>query len=314
MKSKKIFWGIILIFFGTLLLLENFNIIEFAWSQIWRFWPVLLILIGVNIITSKTDPKIGIPIVAVFTVLVLSLFVYKGIQPNSNHKNYELNFYDNETDEDNEITDSTETTSYSEDYDTRYKTAKLIINGAAGSFAINDSTNQLFDANVKGAFKKFMLKKTETDTSATIELNNNKNRSNTFKNNKLSDLEMALNLNPLWDIEANIGAGEMNLDLTNFKINNATLKGGAAAFNITLGNKFNNTTLNAETGVASVDIKVPEQSGCRINVNSGLSSKEFVGFNNLGKGVYETSNFNQSANKIYIHLKGGLSSFEVIRY
>lgn len=313
MKSKKIAWGISLLFLGTLLLLQNFEIIEFSWSQIWRFWPVLFILVGINIITAKLNPNIGVPIVSIFTVLVLGLFVYKGVQPSNEYNSDKLDLY-NDNSENNENIDSAEASSFSEDYDTRYKTARLIINGAAGSFKLNNTTNQLFKVDIDGTFKKYMLKKTEIDTSATIELNNNKNYSNTFKNNKLSDLDISLNDNPIWDIEANIGAGEINLDVTNFKIKNLVLKGGAAAFNITLGNKLNSTTLTAETGVASVEIKVPEISGCRINVNSGLSAKEFIGFNNLGKGVYETSNFEKSTNKIYINLKGGLSSFEVKRY
>jgi len=313
MKSKKIAWGISLLFLGTLLLLQNFEIIEFSWSQIWRFWPVLFILVGINIITAKLNPNIGVPIVSIFTVLVLGLFVYKGVQPSNEYNSDKLDLY-NDNSENNENIDSAEASSFNEEYDTRYKTAKLIINGAAGSFKLNNTTKQLFKVDIDGTFKKYMLKKTETDTSATIELNNNKNYSNTFKNNKISDLDISLNDNPIWDIEANIGAGEIDLDLTSFKIRNAILKGGAAAFNITLGNKLNSTTLTAETGVASVEIKIPELTGCRINVNSGLSAKEFIGFNNLGKGVYETSNFEKSTNKIYINLKGGLSSFEVTRY
>ncbi len=314
MKSKKIFWGIILLFFGTLLLLQNFNIIEFAWSQIWRFWPVILILIGINIISAKTNPKIGIPLVAVFTVIVLGLITYKGLQTSTEKQNYSFDFFDNNEEEREKEIDTTEPTNYTEDYDTRYKTGTLIINGAAGSFSITDSTNQLFDADVKGSFKKFILKKTETDTSVTVELNNNKNNNNTFKSNRLSDIEMALNVNPIWNVEANIGAGEMILDLSNFKISNATIKGGAAAFEITLGNKYNNTTLSAETGVSSVEIKIPETSGCQIKVTSGLSSKDFEGFTNLGKGIYQTPNFAKAGNKININLKGGLSSFEVVRY
>lgn len=314
MKSKKIFWGIILMFFGTLLLLENFNIIEFAWSQIWRFWPVVLILIGVNIISAKTNPKIGIPLVALFTIIVLGILTYKGLQTPTEKQNCNLDFFGNNADEDIDEPNTKKLTKYTEDYDTRYNTATLIINGAAGSFNINNSTNQLFEANVKGLFKKFMLKKTESDTGVTLELNNNKSGNNTFKSNRLSDIEMALNANPIWNIEANIGAGEMVLDLTNYKVSNAKLKGGATAFEITLGNKYKNTNLVAETGVSSVEIKVPESSGCQIFVKSGLSSKDFEGFTNFGKGLYQTPNFNKASNKINISLKGGLSRLEVIRY
>lgn len=314
MKSRKIFWGIILVFFGTVLLLENFNVIDFAWTQVWRFWPVVLILIGINSVTSKTNSRIGVPVMAFFTVMILGILAFKGMQPSSEKQHDSFDFFNDDDNEANFDRDSSATTNYTEDYDTRYKSAKLLINGAAGSFNISDSTIQLFDAKANGSLKKFMLKKTETDTSATLEINNSKAYNNSFKGNRISEVDMSLNVNPIWDIEANIGAGEMTLDLSNFKIRNATLKGGAASFNITLGSKFKNTTLNAETGVASVEIKVPQSVGCYINVKSGLSSKDFEGFTNLGKGVYETPNFEKSKSKIFINLKGGLSSFEVVRY
>jgi len=69
-----------------------------------------------------------------------------------------------------------------------------------------------------------------------------------------------------------------------------------------------------ETGVASVEIEVPEASGCRILVDSGLSSKDFDGFVKQSDGAYETSNFKTAVNKVNISLKGGLSSFEVRKY
>ncbi len=49
-KRREIF-GIVLVAFGALFLLDNFGIIVF--DQIWRFWPVLLILIGVSILNRK---------------------------------------------------------------------------------------------------------------------------------------------------------------------------------------------------------------------------------------------------------------------
>jgi hypothetical protein len=318
MKSRKIFWGIILVFFGTILLLENFNVINFEWSQIWRFWPVILILIGINSVTAKTNPKIGIPIVAFFTILILGLLAFKGLQHNNvKHQNF-FEFFNDDKDDNEDMdslqSDSSATNKYTEEYDTRYKFATLIIKGAAGTFDISNSTNQLFDAEVKDSFKKFMVKKTESDTSATIELNNSKTNNNTFKSNRLSDVNMSLNVNPIWDLEANIGAGQLNLDLSNFKVRNVTLKGGAAAFDITLGSKFNNATLNAETGVASVKVKIPKSVGCHLNVKSGLSTKNFEGFTNLANGDYETPGFAKSATKVYINFKGGVSSFEVKRY
>jgi hypothetical protein len=45
-KSNSLVWGIILIVFGVLFLLDQFNID--IWDSVWRFWPVILIIWGAN--------------------------------------------------------------------------------------------------------------------------------------------------------------------------------------------------------------------------------------------------------------------------
>jgi len=50
--KNNLLWGIILIFFGLLFLLDNFNIMDFG-DIVSTFWPVILILIGAKIILDK---------------------------------------------------------------------------------------------------------------------------------------------------------------------------------------------------------------------------------------------------------------------
>ena len=50
--KNNLVWGIILIFFGLMFLLDNFNIMDFG-DIVRTFWPVVLILIGVKIILDK---------------------------------------------------------------------------------------------------------------------------------------------------------------------------------------------------------------------------------------------------------------------
>lgn len=45
-KSNSLVWGIILIVFGVLFLLDQFNLD--IWNAVWRFWPVVLIVWGAN--------------------------------------------------------------------------------------------------------------------------------------------------------------------------------------------------------------------------------------------------------------------------
>jgi hypothetical protein len=45
-KGNSLVWGVILIVFGVLFLLDQFNID--IWDSVWRFWPVVLIIWGAN--------------------------------------------------------------------------------------------------------------------------------------------------------------------------------------------------------------------------------------------------------------------------
>lgn len=46
-SSHQLFWGLLLIILGTLLLLSNLGVIT---QDIWNYWPVIFILIGLKFI------------------------------------------------------------------------------------------------------------------------------------------------------------------------------------------------------------------------------------------------------------------------
>ncbi len=46
-------FGLTLLFVGALLLLNNFGVVgKDVWNYIWPFWPIILILIGIRIVTG----------------------------------------------------------------------------------------------------------------------------------------------------------------------------------------------------------------------------------------------------------------------
>ena len=129
-----------------------------------------------------------------------------------------------------------------------------------------------------------------------------------------NEVKIRLNSNPIWDINLEVGAGESIFDLSAFKIQSLRVKGGVASYKIKLPEPVTIMDVTADTGVAEVNIKVPEAAACRIIIDSGLSSRDFSGFDKQADGSYQTSNYSTSTKKINIHLQGGLSSFEVSRY
>lgn len=310
MKTEKIVWGLILIFVGTIFLLDNMNVIEFYWRSVWRFWPIIFILIGANMLLSRlADPKIATIIVTLITIFSLGLIGFQGTQ-----KPYHQKWMDFKIDHDDEDYSSSDTSTFTAPYEGALK-ARLNIQGGATSYELSDTTGSLFDAEVKRRFGAYILNKSIEDS---VEVINFRMRDNKKKWN-LDEIEgnetrLKINTNPVWDIEVEMGAGEAIFDLQAYKVRNLKFEGGAASFEAKIGSRLPLIDVVVKTGVASVEIEVPEASACRIVVDSGLSSKDFTGFVKQADGTYQTPNYDTAANKVHINLKGGLSSFEVRRY
>ena len=312
MKTEKIIWGLIFIFVGTVFMLDNFDVIDFYWGSVWRFWPIIFILIGANMLLSRFANKTTAPIFAASVTLVVLAFIgYQGSIPREDRGWLHFKF-DNKRDSNVKWSDAT---SFNEPF-TGSKTATLNIQGSATEFRLADSTSSLFQADVKEIHGGYTLERTIRDS---VDVLNFRKRDKNGRGFKMDDMEsnetrIRLNHNPIWDITVEMGAGETNFDLQNFKVRNLHFEGGAASFEAKIGSKLPLTDVSVETGVASVEIEVPKESGCRIVVDSGLSSKDFNGFAKQADGTYKTSNYETALNKININLKGGLSSFEVRKY
>jgi hypothetical protein len=102
--------------------------------------------------------------------------------------------------------------------------------------------------------------------------------------------------------------------LSKFKVRSLKLSGGAAAFDVKLGQPLAATNVNVSTGMSAVVISMPANAACRIESSTGLSSTNFEGFNKKVDGIYETPAFANSPNKFYIKMSGGMADFKVKRY
>lgn len=311
MKLDRIMWGIVLLFIGGVLLLQNFDIINFYWGSIWRFWPIFLIIAGVNILFSKNKSQLGGILSIAILVVTLSFLFYKGQKPKVSSLRTTEVFGD---DEDNFDQERLENLSFSSPY-VNSAGGKTILNisGGGTSFSLKDATDSLVSADVIKRGGTFTLKTSQQDSLTTVDFKMKGNSKWSISDGG-NDAKLKLNVNPVWEINMNMGAGEVGFDLSAFKVRTFNFDGGAAALNIKFGDKLPITDINVKTGVAEVKINVPSTSGCRVNTKTGLSTKDFEGFIKLKNGAYETPNYAESTKKIFINLDGGLSSFEVKRY
>lgn len=316
MKTEKIIWGLVLVFIGGILLLQNFGMIDFQWLVIWRFWPLILILIGANMLFSRENSRAGAAVSVLLTVAALAFIGWQGSLPDADGDGGLRWSYRFKSDDDKpEPADAkVHNNVFNEEYIPGTKNAILNISGGATTYILKDTTASLFNARVASSYGDYSLEKVSKDSIETLNFKMSDKESFRLDGKGPNDATMAMNTGPVWDINVETGAGKTDFDLSAFKIRKITFQGGATKMNLKLGMPLENTEIKIETGVSKISIQVPASAACRVNTDSGLSSNDFEGFEKQSDNSWVTPGFNKASKKMTINLEGGLSKFNVSRY
>lgn len=305
MKTSHIFWGVFFIAIGGLILLGNTTGLDFTWHSAWKFWPMVLVLIGVSILVKN---QIGKGIVAGLAALVLALTIYASVSATTNliDDDFEIHFGDEAVNYD--------TTYFSQDFSDSIKTASLHFSAGAGGFKILLPTDKLIDFKTEGIKDNYYLSRSDNESSTSIDFEMKNTKLKLGKGNYKNTVEMSLNSNPEWDLSFEVGAASVDLDLTPYKINNLDVQMGAAALNVKLGNLAEITRIKVEAGASDIDILIPDSVGCEINSDAALSSRNYEGFEKVNNDVYRSKDFEKYPKKIFIEIDCGVSSIDVKKY
>jgi len=309
MKAKHLFWGLLFISLGVLILMNNFSELNWDWSGLWKLWPLVFVLWGLGIIIKNNGAKVLIAGIAGIILAVTLFASFKTIVLLTTH---DFNVvFDNDSDHDYRY----EFTDYSMPYDDNTKTAEFHFKAGAGTFtSLQDTSTKLFYAHTEGLKNNYDLTSFISGEKADLRMKMKKTRIILGKHSIRNRVEMYFNPIPEWDLNFEVGAASVNLDLQPVKVRNLEIGAGAASFKAKLGSNVDETNVKIETGVSEVEISVPESSGCEIKTDGALNSKHFSGFTKIDSDLYHTENFNSSKNKIFIYIESGVSSIRINRY
>lgn len=66
-------FGLVVLFAGILFLLNNLGLVPWSvWNELWKFWPVVIIIIGIRMLAGKT-------LIARIVFSLLTVFIFAGI-------------------------------------------------------------------------------------------------------------------------------------------------------------------------------------------------------------------------------------------
>ena len=309
MNSKNISWGVFWGVVGALLILRNFDLLcfEINWSLIFRFWPVLLIFAGINSLIRGTSNSRLNWLLPVLMILLIVLLCIKGLSWNSRMEQGEV--------DDLSSTQSLTSPTFTLENTNNTQFAILYFSGGAAQFALSDTTSLLFAANMPMNGSGYVMEQVQNDSVENITLKMDADAKIDLSDKKwnANKVDLLLNANPIWDLDFDLGAGEVNFDLSKYKVRELAIDAGAASLDIKLSD-LQNAKVVVNAGASSIIIRIPKSINCELNIDAVLSAKSLNGFEKVDENYYVYKSTLPNAKKIDLTIDAGISSVEIIQY
>jgi hypothetical protein len=304
MKHQNIFWGVVLILIGSLVLLDRLGVFIFEWAMVRQLWPVLLILWGISILPTKGFIKL----ILAFAVAGISIIIYHQRAPETRTEWRRFEFK-----RDSQIQDRDQIAQYfNEPYDETISRAKLTLDAGAGSFKLSASDGNLIGFDKKRSTLRYDFRVESFNEEATVRISQNSDI-HIGKNNR-NDVEIMLHPSPVWSTDFNIGAGSFDFDFSDLRVDKIKMDGGAASIEFKIGDLLAETSVEINTAASSITLYLPKEAGAVLRSNAVLSSRNIEGFERISRGQYQTGNFEEAVQKIDISMDAAVSSFTVKWY
>ena len=223
---------------------------------------------------------------------------------------HRFKFWDSERD--NEVTYNYKAQNLTVPFDSLSRKGILNLDAAAGNFSISDTTNDFLAFSKKGDIGNYEL--TSRDENGIKNISLKMSEGTVRRNIRKNSVDIRLNSAPAWNLDLSIGAAEMDLDLSEYRIDTAEFNAGASSIDLKIGDKNPVTVIDFDAGASSITVKVPKTSGCRVSSESFMVSREFEGLEKTGENVYQSPGFATSTKKVFITVKTAISKIRIERY
>ncbi len=250
-KYRSFFWPILLIGIGTLWLLSNLGIISGVnFGTIFRFWPLILIVVGLDLIVGRLSGLLS-AVIAVLTVLILAALLVAapslGLRSNTD-ANYE--------------------TFTAEVADAEFAEVTLDLSSYATTIQPLPNNDNLFDAQL-GYYGEVRF----TDSGSTnrrIRLEHYSSPDNWFSFDQMAlRWEIGLNSDLPTDLFVDGGSGSIDMDLSKMSLTALTVDGGSGSIDMSLPTSPDGYTARLDTGSGSVRVRITGNQNLTLEMDSG---------------------------------------------
>lgn len=324
-RRPALFWPLMLIGTGVILLLYQFELLRInAWTLLWRYWPVILILVGIDILFGRRS---------VFGSILRVLFVFAGLSAivawffvaqDGDSRAFRL--------------DRPELKRETIEYPLgSVHEARVVLDLGSWStrvMALVDSSN-LIEGEIE-SYGQLRFDAAAQGQRATVELSERSTDSGRWLwfDNRDPQWEIALSPDVLLDLELDCGSGSGSFDLEGLQLRDLQVDGGSGSVHLMLPDarkmeigldagsgvlelvlpQRGSADVTIDGGSGSLRIELPRGMEARVELESGSGSfspngdLRLVDGERSGDGVWETEGYARAENRMEIRILQGSGS------
>ena len=301
-RGTSLVFPLLLIGFGVLFLLARWLPNFDPWPVLWKYWPLLLILLGLGMFFDhalrQSDPQrgstfpLGSTLGTLFFLLILGLLIWHhitarpdwNVSAGSGHHAHETQMV-------------------------KLGAAKAVhmsVHMPAGELNLEGGSTQLLESDFSQGpswTAPIVDYSVEGDTGT---LSINQSSSNQLMVNSDNIWRLKVNDQVPLDLEIDVGAGRGNLNLAKVNLTRLQVNIGAGQANIDLtGERGKDLQAEVHGGVGEAVVRLPKNIGVMATVHGGLGSIDVHGLKEED-GEYTNAAYGKAPNTIRLTVEGGI--------
>lgn len=293
----RIFIGLIIVLLGLQLLASNYG---WNWAlsfDLWRLWPLIIILIGLSVLSRgrMMSTVTGVILAVGLFAVVVGVFL---VQPSTTDRT--------EVRRDISLTRESAAT-----------LSVVTLDMGAASIDVTGGADQAINGTFASSVADLSINNRLDGTTQRVDLTTEQRDGRTWFWMGHMQNTLSLRLNDVQPTELNIdsGAARLDLDLRTVIAQRVSVDAGASSIDLQLGDKAMQATVIIKSGASSLTVSTPKSvDGVRVHLDAGLSGKTIPSeLKNRGDGLYETDNYDTAAKKIDLTIDAGVSSITLER-
>lgn len=302
MRNEGLFWGIVLVLLGGLLLAQNMGLLPVN-VNVWAlFWPLVIIVIGARMLLRGQGGR-----------------EWRDTRWDSG--NTPAGSDASRTAEPGVTSVASGPATAAPVREPRDEAVRLPLEGARrarvlvrhGAGELRIDANAAPDELLSGVFAGGLDHRiTRSGDELTVDLRPLM-QNYPFETGERLDWTMGLNPNIWLALDLEVGASRNLLNLRDLQVRELNLQTGASATQIDFPARGGECRARVRSGAASVDMRIPENVSARIHVGGALMSANIntQRFPQVGSHDYQSPDYEVAANKVDLDIETGMGSVSV---